>query len=390
MNLKERNIQHFSIGDLNDTLPEIKRLIETHYDLGTVVNIKKLEIGETNFNYYVTMKQGNKETEYFAQLFSPAKSLKHLKYELGLRKWFMNNPKKLLKCALHCPTKEKSFAIQCDCAQNQQSRYFCMFDFLKGRTYDYDQWAFGKMTKEMICGMAEGIASYHIMANNYMPPADCVNIMESYAEELAEYKRVFTIEYEKRKTPIGENAYYDRFGEYQPRLLELLGRYTQRYMEEKDKLTECVCHMDSGMNNYIFDDNFRPIAVCDLDWSQIRPRLFDICWLMGEGFFHYDPVKITADMDTDDIATFVEAYDAAMEKAGCPAPGKLTKLEKKMIPEFFQLVAIRLGIYNIWTYIMTDNPTGSIEYNLYWGNCSIAEMEFVEQHMDEIKEKLRK
>lgn len=389
MDLKKDIVKEYNIYDLERTVDDVAQIVNDFYDLGKVEDVKKLAMGETNFNYYLQVESNGKRIKYFAQLFSSAKTLEQLKYELSLRSFFMSNNKNLLKCALPKPNENGEFVITCRCKETNQVRFFCVFDFIEGITYDYDEWAFGKMNSNMIRGIANGIAKYHITAYDYIPPDDCRNVMTSYAEELAEYERVFTDEFEKRRTPIGKNAYYDRFAEYQPRLLELLRKYTEKYLVEKDNLPHCICHIDTSANNYIFNDEFEPIAVCDMDWSHIMPRLFDLCWLIGEGFFEYDSSVPEAKLKISDIVEFVNAYDEAITVAGNEPPGKLTSLERELLPELFQLVAIRLGLYNIWVYIMTDNPTDDVEYNLYWGNCAITEIEFVEAHMEEIKKALR-
>lgn len=382
-------VHELQICDLKNTIPEIKKIIETFYEIGTVKDVKKLEIGETNGNYYLFVEKDGKDVKYFGQLFSAAKTFKDLKYEIALRNYFMETKMGMLRCALCLPTKDEGFTVKCDCIETGQTRYFCVFEFIEGITYDYDQWAFGEMDKKMIDGLASGIARYHMTASGYEPPDDCGDVMISYADELKEYRRVFTEEFEKRKTPMGENAFYDSFGKYQPRLLELLEKYTDHYMDKKDELIHCICHMDTSGNNYIFGDNFQPIAVCDMDWSHIMPRLFDLCWLTTQSFFHYDVETPSVSLILEDIAELLNAYDAEMEKAGNIFPGKLTALEREMFPEMFQLVAMRLGLYNILAYIMTNNPTATVEYNLYWSNCAIAEIECVEEHMDEIRQALR-
>ena len=45
----------FMIEDQNDTIRDISEIVERYYDMGTVVKIKKLDIGNTNFNYFITL-----------------------------------------------------------------------------------------------------------------------------------------------------------------------------------------------------------------------------------------------------------------------------------------------------------------------------------------------
>ena len=120
------------------------------------------------------------------------------------------------------------------------------------------------------------------------------------------------------------------------------------------------------------------------------PRVFDLCWLVGEGMFEYDSKTEKASVDIENIAVLLDAYDEVMEEQGAKMPGRLTEIERYMLPEIFQLVAMRLGLYNIWTYILTGNPTDSLDYNMFWGKFAVAEIEFVEANIEKIRDRICK
>ena len=91
MKHKENNLYHYAITDQGNTIPDISEIVEQYYDLGDVIQVKKLDIGDTNFNYIITVKKDNAETKYFGQLFSASTSLLSVKYELALRRYFVSN-----------------------------------------------------------------------------------------------------------------------------------------------------------------------------------------------------------------------------------------------------------------------------------------------------------
>ena len=96
----------FMIEDQSDTIRDISEIVERYYDMGTVAEVRKLDIGNTNFNYFITLKKDGVETKYFAQLFSTSKTLADLKYELALREYFQENSRSGLECAQACYTKD--------------------------------------------------------------------------------------------------------------------------------------------------------------------------------------------------------------------------------------------------------------------------------------------
>ena len=86
--------------------------------------------------------------------------------------------------------------------------------------------------------------------------------------------------------------------------------------------------------------------------------------------------------------TFLDAYDAAIEEAGNPKPGKLTAKEREMVMDMFCLVSIHCGFYYIWDYIINDNPSNTYEFNTFWGNWTKTALEFVEEHMEEFRKRI--
>lgn len=378
---------HYIIENEGNTIENIKEIVDLYYDLGKVVEVKKLDIGNSNFNYFVTTEKGGRKVKYFAQLFSTSKTIKALKYELALREHYIRNNKSALECAEVYLTKNGGYTVACECTDIGMVRYFCMFTFLEGISQPREDWDGGKISKELICGCAKGIARYHVGAYGFTPPEDCESIDVSYEDELKNYRYVFTEEFERCRKE-SDFEYYDYFGEYQPKLLEILDRYTQIYLEAKDDLPECICHMDTSPQNYLFDANYQPVGICDLDISKKGPRLFDIAWFINEGLCRFDPDKMTNSIDPDNVAIFLDAYDEEIEALGLPVPGKLTDTERDKIMDFFPLVSIMCGFYYIWDYILHGNTTNSSDYYMYWGNWTKTIMEYLECHMDEFKSRI--
>ena len=73
MKFNDEAIRTFVIEDESDTVQDIENIVNRYYDLGTVVDVHKLSIGNTNFNYFVTLEKDGAQTKYFGQLFSTSK-----------------------------------------------------------------------------------------------------------------------------------------------------------------------------------------------------------------------------------------------------------------------------------------------------------------------------
>lgn len=387
MKFNDAAMQTYIIKNQDDTVGDIAEIVSKYYDKGEVTNVKRLTMGDSNFNYFVTVNKDGIETKYFGQLFSTSKGLADLKYELALRKYYQENAVSEMKCAQVHETSDGCYAVKCDCIEIGRTRYFCLFDFIKGNAFERSAWAGGNLSKELLKGCAKGIALFHAGAYGFVPPEECAGIKLDYENDLKNYKKVFTEEFERCRKG-STYAYYDYFGEYQPKLLEVLERCTKSYMEAKDELPHCMCQIDTSPQNYLFDDNMQPTGICDLDISDYRPRLYDIGWFINEGLCKFDDVAVTNSLDINDIVTFLDAYDQAMEEAGNPAPGKLTDKEREQVLDIFQLVSIHCGFYYIWDYILNDNPTNTYEFNTYWGNWTKTAIEYVEEHMEEFKKKI--
>ncbi len=388
MIFNDDKLHRYTIEDESNTIADIERIVNTYYDLGRVKDVKKLDIGNSNFNYFVTAEKDGNSVKYFAQLFSTSKTLVALKYELSLREYYEGNRRSGLKCAQVYLTKDGGYTVACDCKDIGMVRFFCVFDFLEGDSQPREEWAEGKMTKEMIVGCAKGIARYHAGAYGFTAPSGCESIEVSYEEELKHYRYVFTEEFERCRKE-SDFEYFDYFGEYQPKLLQILDKYTEKYLAAKDELPQCICHMDTSPQNYLFGKHLDPVGICDLDISKECPRLFDIAWFINEGLCCYDPEGLTNSIDVENVVAFLDAYNEEMRMLGNPLPGELTANEREMVMDFFPLVSIMCGFYYIWDYILHGNTTNSCDYYIYWGNWTKTIMEYLEEHMDEFKARIR-
>lgn len=389
MKLTDTNMQNFVIKNQADTINDIAEIVKTYYDKGEVLEVRKLTMGDSNFNYFVTVEEDNVHKKYFGQLFSTSKTLEDLKYELALRKYYAENAASRMKCAQVHETNNGEAAVKCECIEIGRVRYFCLFDFINGNTFERSTWAGGNLSLELLKGCARGIAQFHAGAYGYEAPEECKGVKLDYATDLKNYRRVFTEEFDRCRQG-STYKYYDYFAEYQPKLLEVLEQCTNSYMEAKDELPHCMCQIDTSPQNYLFDNNMNPIGICDLDIADYRPRLYDIGWFINEGLCKFDDKAVTNSLDIEDIANFIDAYDQAMEEMGNPAPGKLTTKERELIFDIFKLVSIHCGFYYIWDYILNDNPTNTYEFNTYWGNWTKTAIEYVEKHIDEFKRRIMK
>ena len=390
MYFNDKNVCNYTIENQFDTLSDVKTIIERFYRLGEIADAKQIHIGDTNYSYELLITAENRsQKKYFAQLFNPDKSLENIKYELALRDYFMKNRKGMLKCATHISTVNGGYTVECYCPQISRTRYFCLFDFLEGKMAgDRDVWAFGRMSNELLDGITAGLAEFHVGAYGYKPPESCNLSDVGYLEELKMYRGIYVNGEEYLKNDENLKEYFQFFKEFKPRLLDLIDKYSSRYDNVKDELPRCICHMDPSVNNYLFGSKRKPISICDLDFSKEHLRLFDLCWLFLESF--YNPDDLEDCMDISRCVYMLDAYDSAMEKLGSEKPGKLSEKEREMFPEIFQLVAIGFGFNNVWDIMLTGGPACSDEYNIYWGTWGKNSMEYMENHMDELKSMLLK
>lgn len=383
MKFNDSLIHTVELKDESNATPVITDIINTYYDLGKVIEISRVPMGDTNFNYFVTLEKDGVQKKYFGQLYSVSKPLGNVKFELALRKYYMDNTNSDMKCALSNLTKDGGYAVKCDLGEGRE-RYFCLHDFLEGNSKHRDTWAYGKMTPELIKACAKGTAYYHAGAYGYEPPAECGVEDYTFADELELYKKTFTEDFAQCRREY-DDPYFDYFGVYQGRLMEILERCTKTYLEVKDEIPHCMCHMDTSPQNYLFNDDMEPVGICDLDWSKMRPRLFDICWFMYEGLCALNLKERTLELKLEDIVMYLNVYDEAIEAMNNPKLGKLTRKEREVLLDIYQLVAINGGFYNIWDLILCKNPFNTYEFNIHWGEWTRLSMELIEENMDVYK-----
>lgn len=383
---KGQNVSYI-IENQADTLSDIHKIVEEFYDLGEVIEVKRLSMGDSNFNYSLVCAKDGVIAKYFGQLFSASTEYENVVFETELRTYYVKHNQSNMRCAEAYRAKDGQYTVACYCPEIDKKRYFCIFDFLQGNAQDRKEWGCGQIPRKLIVGCAKGIARFHVGAYAFQASQAAKSLVEDYAAELADYRKKFTEEFEQFSEE-SDYAYYDYFREYQPRLLEILDRNAEEFHECKAELPTCICHVDTSPQNYLFSDDFDPIGICDLNISQEFPRLVDLGWFINEGLCKYEPENVTNSLDIDEIILFLNAYDEEIEKLGHPALGKLSETERKMVMKVFELTSIKCGFAYIWDYIINDNPTNTYDFNVYWGNWTKSIIEFVEVHMDEFNQKI--
>lgn len=387
MVIDKRPAVSYVIENQAEATSDIGKIAERFYDLGKVSKVERLTMGDSNFNYFIVFNKDGVETKYFGQLFSSSSEYENVLFEMELRAYYVKHNRSRMMCAEPRRTIDGQYMVACYCPEISKNRYFCVFDFLKGNAQEREDWAYGQIPKELITGCARGIARLHAGAYGFKASEQARSLVADYEAELADYRKKFTEDFEAFSKD-SDYEYYGYFHEYQPRLLEILDRNTEEYLEHRQELPTCICHVDTSPQNYLFSDDMDPIGICDLNLSQEFPRLVDLGWFINEGLCKYDPEAVTNSLDVDDITLFIDAYDEEIERLDHPVLGKLTKTERKMLMKVFELTSIKCGFAYIWDYIVNDTPTNTYEFNVYWGNWTKSIIEFVEEHIDEFDQKI--
>lgn len=373
-----RSILDFPIQDINHASADLKCLIETHYDLGSVIAIKSSEVGDTNRNFRIVCEKNGVQTWYFAKLFNVYKTLEKLDYERELYAHFAARAKGAMECPMPIPAKNGETVFRGVCSQAKISPYFVLFHYLNGRTIDEGLWRC-KMKDGYLKGFAQGLAAFHDFSYGFQPsfvPTELTSLLtDAYAWEQS-ISKLELLQNDPRT-----EGYYEFIKDKKARILNALRRSRCVLERHSASLPVCMTHGDCSPNNYMYvgEDELVACGACDFDWSKVRPRIFDVAWMMCETLSIFDGETGLTVFEPERMVQFIRNYEQRIEKSVDFLPGKLSKVELSVLPDIMILVMISMTVCDRIGYMLENNQRlGHSEDNIgvtFWGLSIIDAIE---------------
>lgn len=164
--------------------------------------------------------------------------------------------------------------------------------------------------------------------------------------------------------------------------MEALRRSRSVLEKHSASLPVCMTHGDCSPNNYMYigEDELVACGACDFDWSKVRPRIFDVAWMMCETLSIFDGKTGLTVFEPERMVQFVRDYDRRIEKSADFLPGRLNEVELSVLPDIMMLVMISMTVCDRIGYMLENNQRlGRSEDNIgvtFWG---LSIMDAIEQ-----------
>jgi len=350
----------------------ITNVMDNYYDLGKIVEIKKIPIGQMNESFSVKMEKDGKIKKWFFRYYSIYKTEPEINYELGLmfhlrKKGFLENA---------CPALTKDGKTHLSITVDGEKRYCAIQEWLEG-SEPYG-WEYCPIKDAELEDVARVVARIHNLAADFVPASDYVATRPPIEKHVAGYPknlRFWIGEVHKRG---GKEHYYQYMNSRMPKIEDWIHRILPM-METATELPRTHIHTDAHPGNFKFD-NDKVVGVFDFDWVQVDFRIYEVAFVLTtfgsdwywdtNGVHFMNRMKIVLDAYNDEVSKI----DGMI--------GKMNQAEWDILPDMMIICNI-LMLQESAHQIYDDPERNQLEYLYYMAHC-VQAAEWIDWHRDEI------
>lgn len=298
----------------------VLRVLEEHYALGSIREIRRLSKGYVNANYRVRLESDGRERCVLARCYREGKRLERIRFEHALllaleQRGFSLSPK-----PVPAPGGETIVTLKGAAGKGEgESRHFAVFTWLEGR--DPYAWDDPRWGADDLQAAACALARYHgVIADWRAPEAWC-------KPRLADEMRALPRRWFRAETDGWDTAFGEVFLACREELLQLLQAAIVP-PAVYDALPHLAVHGDYHPGNLKFGRG-GVTGVFDFDWANVDSRCFDVALALVYFCASWDGPKDGV-LDLDKARSFLAAYQETA--AELPSPGVLGRLERIWLP----------------------------------------------------------
>ena len=365
--LQEAIIKNYIRSHLRD-------IITKYYDIGDLVNVKKLDKGYVNESYAIETEKNGERQKYFLRKYKRGIREEEVRFEHSIIKHLM---KKGFKIAASIIMRRDGLSYVKEIKSiddGSEEIYFAIFEFLRGE--DKYTWDNPVCTMEELKDSARVLARYHSTISDLKPEGrryepKIIDLLPTISGNLMKYaKRAGTTKFD---------AYFLKNLDSILKVVDETIRQIDR--QDYEKMLQLAIHCDFHPGNLKYE-NEKVVGMFDFDWSKIDVRMFDIALAMVYFCTTWEG-KEDGDFLLDKVYNFLKSYqEQSVEDS---AIGPLDKREMHYLPIITK--AANLYVLN-WDvddfYIKKQNP---YEYLIYLQH-NVRAMRWLENNWDDFVDTL--
>ncbi len=333
---------------------QISRIIEEHYDIGTVSDVYEIFGGFTNRVFGVRTREKN--DTYFVRRYRKGVILEEIQFEHGLINHAIG--KGLTICAGVVPARNGETMVR----PADSNRVFAVYEYLRGE--DKYTWDNTDLTDSEFRSAAGVLAEFHNAVRDYEPGG-----FHRKEQPITAFLPVIT----GNLIRLGQKNDKDGFQSYYRSNLKAILRVIERNPiapGEIKGLPVIPTHYDYHPGNLKWDDDV-VAGLFDFDWSKMDLRLFDLAMALvyfcsrwgghGDGALRMDKFSL-----------FLGSYNQRLQEAKGLDP--LGDNEKRLLPKMLTIANIYIVHWEVSDYYGavdadTDQYLVFLKHNvrlMYW------------------------
>ena len=338
--------------DRNYVSEHLSTILSTHYDIGELTDIKKLDRGYVNVSYTIKTKKDDRERLYFLRRYKRGIREEEIRFEHSIVKHLMRKHFDLA-AGLVFRNDGGTYVKEIEKRDNESGEvYYAIFEFLTGE--DKYTWDNPCCSECELADEARVLARYHSAVHDLKYEgrryeAKIIDLLPTIAGNLMKYA--------KRAGDTKFDAYFLKHLDYTLRIIdETLGQLRR---DEYGQMPQLAIHSDYHPGNLKFKED-SVVGLFDFDWSKIDVRCFDVALAVTYACTTWEG-KEDGDFMLDRVQIFLDAYQDESGKAD--GIGPLTEVETKYLP--IMIKASNIYVLN-WDvddfYIKKPNPYEYLTY----------------------------
>jgi len=349
----------------------LQDIINKYYDIGDIIQIKKLDRGYVNESFVIDTEKAGKRYKYFLRKYKRGIREEEVKFEHSVIKHLMKKKFTLAASIIKRIDGTTYVKEEKEIDNDIEEIYFAIFEFLEGE--DKYTWDNPLCTDKELKSAGKVLAKYH--SNVYDVKADGRRY-EPKINELLPTISGDLMKYAKRAGSTRFDAY---FFKNLDNILSVIDKtLSQIDAENYAKLNQLAVHCDYHPGNLKFK-NEEVVGLFDFDWSKIDVRIFDLA-LAIVYFCSTWEGKDDGDLLLDRVDKFTYTYQDEVTKQNTVGP--MNQNEIDYLPVMIK--AANLYVLN-WDiddfYIKKQNP---YEYLIYLQH-NVRLMRWIESNWEKLQ-----
>ncbi len=377
--------------DRNYMSHHLRTLLEKHYDIGELVDVKKLDRGYVNVSYEIETKKGKRDQKHFLRRYKRGIREDEIKFEHSIvthltKKGFSLSAAivktrqnttyvKKFENAGDVPTRDVT-ARDTPEGDSHEEVYFAVFKFLPGE--DKYTWDNPDCSARELEDSARVLAQYHAAVSGLKYEGrrfepKIIDLLPTIAGNMMKYAK-----------RTGQTKFDAYFLKHLDSILSIIDTTVQQIDRDTyNDMPHLAIHCDYHPGNLKFKDE-KVVGLFDFDWSKIDVRSFDVALAITYSCSSWEG-KEDGDLLIDKLQVFLKSYQEEAKKHENPGP--IAGSEAEYLPCMIQ--ASNLYVLN-WDvddyYIKKPNP---FEYLIYLQH-SVRLMRWLEENRDSLTYVLKK